>query len=224
VIEDATTYRSKDQVLYDLSKALHFSPESLEANRQGRLSSEQAKYFAGRVIRPAGLMVICAAAPFLLSTSITAQKQGLSLAAAFPALLRQLIHVSDLFEADGKTLGAVVLASILICLGIAVYFAARVPWSLYLDLLDRKILATEGRVVAREDQVLRSSGRDPIERYFFSLRHLNFDVNLAAFRALENGSIYLVYLLPRSETLVSIEPKVGGGAAVLTSGQNSSQA
>jgi hypothetical protein len=33
-------------------------------------------------------------------------------------------------------------------------------------------------------------------------------VNLAAYRAIEAGSIYLVYLLPRSELLVSIEPKI----------------
>jgi hypothetical protein len=33
-------------------------------------------------------------------------------------------------------------------------------------------------------------------------------VNLAAYRALEAGSIYLVYLLPRTERLVSIEPKM----------------
>jgi hypothetical protein len=33
-------------------------------------------------------------------------------------------------------------------------------------------------------------------------------VNLAAYRALEAGSIYIVYLLPRSELLASIEPKM----------------
>ncbi len=43
MIEDATIFRTKEQVLYDLSKALHFSPESLEANRKGRLSKEQMK-------------------------------------------------------------------------------------------------------------------------------------------------------------------------------------
>jgi hypothetical protein len=33
-------------------------------------------------------------------------------------------------------------------------------------------------------------------------------VNLAAYRAIEPGSIYVVYLLPRSQMLVSIEPKM----------------
>jgi hypothetical protein len=86
--------------------------------------------------------------------------------------------------------------------------ASRVPLLLYLDLLDRKVEAREGRVVAREEQINRANGRDPIEKYFFSLRYLNMPVNLAAYRALEAGSIYIVYLLPRSEVLASIEPKI----------------
>lgn len=48
VIEDATTFRSKEQVLYDLSKALPFSPESLQANRAGKISKEQKKELSGR--------------------------------------------------------------------------------------------------------------------------------------------------------------------------------
>jgi hypothetical protein len=74
--------------------------------------------------------------------------------------------------------------------------------------LERKVIRQEGRVVAREETVNRANGRDPIEKYFFALRYLTMPVNLAAYRALEAGSVYIVYLLPRSETLVSIEPKM----------------
>ena len=74
--------------------------------------------------------------------------------------------------------------------------------------MDGKTETREGRVVAREETTHRPNGRDPIEKYFFSLRHLDVPVSLAAYRAIENGSIYLVYLLPRSELLVSMEPKV----------------
>ncbi len=126
----------------------------------------------------------------------------------FPALLTELIHVNDLFEAHGKMGGAIMLGSILISLGLAVFMASRVPMMLYFDLLDGKVEAREGRVVAREEQINRPNGRDPIEKYFFSLRYLNMPVNLAAYRALEAGSIYIVYLLPRSEILASIEPKM----------------
>jgi hypothetical protein len=208
VIEDATIFRSKEQVLYDLSKALNFSPESLEANRQGRLSAEQAKRFFGKCIRPAFLTVAFAAAPFLLWTWIAASRQHIAFAAAFPALIAELTHVKDLFEAHGKMGGATMLGSFVIGLGIAVLMASRVPFRVWFDVLDRKVVVREGRVVAREEQTMRPNGRDPIEKYFFSLRYLNMRVNLAAFRALEDGSIYLVYLLPRSEMLASIEPKV----------------
>lgn len=102
------------------------------------------------------------------------------------------------------------LGSFLISLVIAVLLASRVPLAIYFDLLDRKVVRSEGRVVAREETVNRANGRDPIEKYFFSLRYLNMPVNLKAYRALEAGSIYLVYLLPRSEELVSIEPKIEG--------------
>lgn len=208
MIEDATIYRSKEQVLRDLSKALRFSPETLAANRKGRLSTEQLKQLSIRCIRPAVLTAVFAAAPFLIWTSITAGQQQLSFGAAFPALLTELTHVNDLLEAHGKMVGVTMLASIFISLGIAVCMASRIPLRLYFDLLDGKVEVREGRVVGREEQTNRPNGRDPIEKYFFCLRYLNMRVNLAAYRALENGSIYLVYLLPRSEVLASIEPKM----------------
>jgi hypothetical protein len=74
--------------------------------------------------------------------------------------------------------------------------------------LAREVATREGRVIAREEQTLRPNGRDPIEKYYFNLKNDRFDVNFAAYRALENGSTYLIYVLPRSGVLVSMEPKV----------------
>jgi hypothetical protein len=212
VIEDVTAFRNKEQVLYDLSKALHFSPEALEENRKGRLSKDQVKKLAPLCIQPAVLTVVFAVAPFMIWTWITAGRQQLSLGNAFPALLTELTHVNDLFEAHGKIGGVMMLGSIIVSLGLAAVMAFRMPLLLYLDLLDRKVEAREGRVVAREEQINRPNGRDPIEKYFFSLRYLNMPVNLAAYRALEAGSVYILYLLPRSEVLVSIEPKLDDAA------------
>ncbi len=212
MIEDATIYRSKEQVLYDLSKALPFSPESLESNRGGKISKEQKKRFASQFARPTILTLVFALAPFVVWTWITAHRQQLPLGNAFPALLTELAHVKDLFEAHGKIGGAVMLGSILASLAMAVIMASRVPIMLYLDLLDGKVEIREGRVVAREEQINRPNGRDPIEKYFFSLRYLNMPVSLAAYRALEAGSIYILYLLPRSEVLASIEPKMDDAA------------
>ena len=63
MVEDATKFRTKDQVLYDLSKALRFSPESLEANRKGRLSKDQVKQLAPQVILPMVLTFVFAVGP-----------------------------------------------------------------------------------------------------------------------------------------------------------------
>jgi hypothetical protein len=215
VVEDATRFRTKEQVLYDLSQALRFSPESLEANRKGRLSKEQVKQLAPQVVSPTILTFALAVGPLAVWTYITAGRQQLSFINAFPALINELTHVNDLFEAHGKVSGVMMLASILVPMAIAAFMLLRLPIMLYFDLLDRKVEAREGRVVAREEQINRPNGRDPIEKYFFSLRYLNMPVSLAGYRALEAGSLYIVYLLPRSELLVSIEPKMDEGAVVL---------
>ena len=220
MIEEATRFRSKEQVLQDLSKALHFSPEALEANRKGRLSTEQIKQFAPQFAEPAALTFFFAVGPFVIWTWITAERQQLSFGNAFPALLTQLTHVNDLFEAQGKMGGAILLGSIVISVALAAFMAFRMPFLLYFDLLDRKVETREGRVVAREEQTNRANGRDPVEKYFFSLRYLNMPVNLEAYRALETGSVYSVYLLPRSETLVSIEPKAENVAPAITAPAN----
>jgi hypothetical protein len=208
VIEDAATYRSKEQVLCDLAKALGFSPESLEANRAGRLSKEQTKKLSKRCLKPAILMVLFTLAPFLFWPHSISTSQDISFPAAFMVLMHELTHAKDLFEAHGKLGGAIMLGSTLISLAAATLLAWSAPVALALDLVAGRVITKEGRVVAREETINRANGRDPIEKYFFSLRYLNMPVNLKAYRALEAGSIYLVYLLPRSEELASIEPKI----------------
>lgn len=208
MIEDATTFRSKEQVLCDLSKALHFSPESLEANRNGKLSKEQSQKLSTLCLKPVILTAVFALAPFLFWAHSVSNRDLVSFGAGFLVLINELTHLKDLFELHGKMGGVIMLGSIFISLAIAALFAWRVPAGLCLDLIEGRVIMQEGRVVAREEQINRPNGRDPIEKYFFSLRYLNMPVNLAAYRALEAGSLYLVYMLRRSETLVSIEPKI----------------
>jgi len=208
MIEDATTYRSKEKVLGDLSKALQFSPESLEANRKGQLSKEQAKRLASQCFPPVIFTWLFAVAPFLAWAQILSSRQQIALTAALPVLIHQLTHVNDLFEAQGKMGGVIMLGSIVISVAIAIVMAFRVSLALCADVVDRKVTMQEGRVIAREETINRPNGRDPIEKYFFCLRYLTMPVNLAAYRALEAGSIYVIYLLPRSQLLVSIEPKM----------------
>jgi hypothetical protein len=208
VTEPTPMFRTNEQVLYDLSKALHFSPETLETNRRGRLASEQIKRLAVRCIRPALLTSIFLFLPLFLWTALTSAREQVPLLSAAPMLFKDLLHLSDSIEAHGKFGALFRLGSIFVGLGIGIYMLSRFPFALYFDLLDGTVSTREGRIVAREEQTLRSNGRDPVEKYFFDIKTERFDVNLAAYRAIEPGALYLIYLLPRSQVLVALEPKV----------------
>jgi hypothetical protein len=206
-LSNPATFRDREQVLQDLSKALQFSPESLEANRKGRLSNQQYSGLIGKFAVPAVMTVLFAAAPFLVWGFLTANQQQTSFSAGLQIFLGQLMHIGDLADEQGKFAVITRIGSLLICLGMAVVMASRTSLALYFDLLESAVIAKEGRIIAREEQTIRPNGRDPIEKYYFDLKSDRFPVNLAAYRAIETGSVYVLYLLPRSRQLVSVEPK-----------------
>jgi hypothetical protein len=208
VIDDASAFRTKEQVLFDLSNAMGFSPESLEANRLGRLSGEQFKKFIGCCLNPAGIAIVSAIAPFLLWVALTGMREHVSFTAALGIFVGQLLHLSEMAEAKGKISTLVTVGTVLGGLGFAAYNLMRFSPGMYFDLLAREVVAREGRVIAREEQTLRPNGRDPIEKYYFDSKNNRYDVNHACYKALENGSTYLMYVLPRSGVLVSMEPKI----------------
>lgn len=208
MIEDAVGYRSKEQVLIDLANAFPFSPEALEANRAGKLAKDQFKKYIGSCTRPATMAAVSALAPILFWTGIIATKEQVSFVAAFPMFLGHLIQISEFAATYGKWGAFCTIASTLLFFGLAAFLASRVSLPLYFDLLDRSVVSEEGRLVAREEQLMRENGRDPVEKYYFGLKGRYYPVNLASYRALESGSIYILYLLPRSGQLVSLEPKI----------------
>jgi len=208
VIDDASTFRTKDQVLFDLSKALGFSPASLEANRRGRLSPDQFKQFIGRCVSPAVIALFSAVLPIVFWTGSVGMREHAPFITALSVFIGQLMHLNDMLDSQGKISTLFTVGSILAGLVFAAYMGMRFSPAMYFDLLAREVATREGRVIAREEQTLRPNGRDPIEKYYFNLKNDRFDVNFAAYRALENGSTYLIYVLPRSGVLVSMEPKV----------------
>lgn len=205
---DGTAFRSKEQVLIDLSKALGFSPESLEANRKGRLSPEQFKQHIGRCISPFGMAICFAVLPILFWTALTGMNEHVSFSAALDIFIGKLLHIGQMLEAQGKLSTLATVASVLGGLGFAAYNLLKFSPAMYFDLLAREVVTREGRVLARDEQTMRPNGRDPIEKYFFDVKTDRYDVNLAAYRALESGAMYLIYVLPRSGVLISLEPKV----------------
>jgi hypothetical protein len=161
----------------------------------------------GKFATPAFMTVLFAAAPFLIWGTLTAGKQQASFSAGLQLFLGQLMHIGELADDQGKFAVITRVGSLLVSLGLAALFASRVSIGLYFDLLEGTVHVIEGRIIAREEQTIRPNGRDPIEKYFFDLKTDRFPVNLAAYRAIETGSVYVLYLLPRSRQLVAIEPK-----------------
>jgi hypothetical protein len=206
--EASTGYRTQEQVLFDLAKAYPFSPEALEKNRDGKLAKDQHKKYIGRCARPATMALISALAPILFWTSITAGKAQVSFMDALPIFFNNLIHLSQFVEAQGRWSAIVTVGTTAVFLILAAITASKISLPLYFDLLDKKVEVQEGRLIAREDQTLRANGRDPIEKYYFNFKTHSWEVSLAAYRALETGSTYRLYLLPRSNLLVSLEPKL----------------
>jgi hypothetical protein len=207
---DTTGYRSKEQVLCDLSKNFPFSPEALEANRQGRLGGDQFKRYISKCSRPAIMATVCFFGPILFWTAMTASRQHVSALDALPIFLNSLIHLSQTMEDQGKIGTIAMLGSTVAFIGLGFFLASKISTALYFDLMERRVDVKEGRVTGREEQIMRENGRDPVERYFFSVKTKEYEVSLGAFRALESGSVYLLYTLPRSEILVALEPKVTG--------------
>jgi hypothetical protein len=206
-LSNEATYRTKEEVLIDLAKALQFSPDSLESNRKGKLAGSQFTGLIGKFATPAFMTVLFAAAPFLIWGSLTASQQQASFSGGLQLFLNQIMHIGDLADTQGKFAVVTRVGSLLLSLGLAALFASKVSIGLYFDLLERAVITREGRVIAREEQTIRPNGRDPIEKYYFDIKTDRFPVSLAAYRAIENGSVYLLYLLPRSRQLVAIEPK-----------------
>jgi hypothetical protein len=209
VIDDTLTFRTKDQVLFDLARALRFSPETLEVNRKGKVSSEQTMRLSLGCIRSAFLASVFFFAPLFLWTAVTAAHEQVSFTAAVPIFAHELLHFSDSSEAHGHFGAVLRIGSVLLSLAVGVLAAMRFPFALYFDLVDGTVYLREGRVVAREEQTIRRNGRDPVEKYFLDMKTERYQVNLATFRAIEDGAIYLIYVLPRSHVLVALEPKVG---------------
>jgi hypothetical protein len=206
-LSNEATYRTKEAVLVDLAKALQFSPDSLESNRKGKLDGSQFTGLIGKCVTPFFLMVLFAAAPFLIWGALTASQQQASFSSGLQLFVAQIMNIGDLADSQGKFAVVTRVGSLLLSLGLAAVFASKVSFGLYFDLLARSVITKEGRIIAREEQTIRPNGRDPIEKYYFDIKTDRFPVNLAAYRAIENGSVYLLYLLPRSRQLVAIEPK-----------------
>lgn len=89
--------------------------------------------------------------------------------------------------------------------GFDVLISGLILWSIWRTITDLR----EGRVLTREGQIQRIVQRgNKSVSYFYQMGDLRFSVLAAGYNALVEGRSYRVYYLPRSKTLLGIEPTV----------------
>jgi len=201
-------WRSKQQILRDLAKAFRFSAHSLEANRRGKLASEQVRTTFLELIRPLVFGVGCVLAPLSMWTIMVMLDRHSNPSESFAYVISCMSSPANLWETLGyfrttvagiATLGGVIGGF---------WFARRFSMALYFDLLEHTVVIREGRVESSEHEVLRKNGKDPLEEYYFHHKNEKFPVSRKAYLALDCGAAYYIYFLPRSRRLVAVEPKI----------------
>ena len=200
-------WRTKEQVLKDLGKAMHFTPASLEQNRKGKLAGDQFLPLLMRFLTPLGMAAGCIAAPFVAWSLVIAFSGNTAFSDALGIVFSKALHPKELFEDHGWITCSAIIGATLGCIGFGVYKALGISFAMYFDLIERAVIVKEGRIEGREEQIFREGGRDPLEFYYFDMKTERFEVRREAFLAIDSGAAYFVYMLPRSRTLVALEPK-----------------
>ncbi len=87
--------------------------------------------------------------------------------------------------------------------GFDVLFSGLILWSIWRTISDLR----EGKVLTREGPIQRVVQRgNKSVSYYYQMGDLRFNVLTAGYNALVEGRAYRVYYLPRSKTLLGIEP------------------
>lgn len=201
-----------ENLLLVLGKALDFSAADLLENRKGILSHDQlARLSKTHVYFQLMAIVISLITPIFLRVAwlYFAEDRGIVrfLQRAFydpSTIARGLRH--------GIEEPLPMLFWIVLCIFplTAIHYSFRMPWPLFLDLLRRRVKKETGLASNRwaEHRLRGRKGRegDLISRYDYIINENRFRVSRAAFEALAPSLEYNLYYLPRTRTVVSIEP------------------
>ena len=202
-----------ENLLLALGKALEFTAADLLDNRHGKLHPKQFERLAkARVAYPFFGVILSILTPIILRIGWLLAVEDRSVfrflmgVVADPAtLLRQS---SGAMEQPIPYLFWAVLAIFPL---ITMNYLLRIPWNVFIDLVNRKVQCEAGLTSHRWDERRMRSrkGRegDLISSYSYFLNNKKFSVNRAAFEALAPSLEYNLYYLPISKIVVSIEPK-----------------
>lgn len=201
-----------ENLLLVLGKALDFSAADLLENRKGVLSNDQlARLSRTHVYFPLLAIVISLLTPLFLRIAwlYFAEDRG-----AFRFLQQAFYDPTTIARGlkHGIEEPLPILFWVVLCIFplSAIHYSFRMPWVLFFDLLRRRVSKETGLASNRwaEHRLRGRKGRegDLISRYDYIINEKRFKVSRAAFEALAPSLEYNLYYLPRTRTVVSIEP------------------
>jgi hypothetical protein len=168
----------------------HFTENDLIANREGRLSESQKVILQERLSQQIVIvLVVCIFLPLAVCLLLFA--------------VRDQSGFMPMLEGTLSVLIPIIIAA-------AIVFLFRI-WALYADLRDAHIrrVVGPGTFTVTHSAKPPSPGRPPIVAYHLQVGQEHFRLSRATLHTLKLnaklGSIYTVYIAPRSKTLLGIE-------------------
>ncbi len=198
--------RSAEQLASDLARSLHSSASDLLLLRRGILPAASWNPLLGKVLQPLVKSAILTLAPLFLAAFLASSSHHCSLSDGLLLVVSQIRHVQDLAETEGWFRTVLYAATGLTLLAFGIYYATRIPLDLLADVLAKRIRSVEGRVTAREEERKIRGKRDEVTYFLLEMKQGAFAVSRPTFLALDSGGLYRIYYLPRSRTVVGIEP------------------
>jgi hypothetical protein len=200
--------RSAEQIASDLGKAMQFSMQDLHAARKGILPLSTFQPLLGTVLRPlaraAGFILI----PWVTAAYFASSHNNCSIFQGLAIVFTNLGHIPDFAKDHGWFRTVLYIKALFLPTGYGFYCATKVPFDLVRDMLGKRVRSAEGRVTLREEDKKVPGKRDEVSFYYFHMKERTFHVSRKAFLAIDDGGSYRAYFLPRSHTLVAIEPSI----------------
>jgi len=207
-VSHTETVRSVEQLGFDLASALQFSIRDLRAFRKGILPAASRPILFRKVMGPLLRSAALTLLPLLGVAFLISSSQHCSLSEGVVILFSRIGHVQEFAETEGWFRTVLYFLAGLSLLGLGAYHATRIPLDLLADILARSVRTVGGRVTVREEEKSSGRKRDDVINYYFDMKHCTFQVDRRSFLAIDSGGAYHAYYLPRSRTLVAIEPSV----------------
>lgn len=205
-MEHPETVRSAEELGFDLAKVLQFSITDLRLFRRSILPASSGQVLFRKVVGPLLKSAVVTLLPLFAVAFLISSSRHCSLSDGLLVLFSTMGHLQEFAETEGWFRTVLYSLSGLTLLGLGAYHATHIPLDLLADILAKRVRSLDGRVTAREEELHVGKKRDDVVNYYFEMKHSTFKVNRRAFLTIDSGGAYRVYYLPRSRTLVAIEP------------------